>query len=285
MAEAFVMWGAQVTLVDGATQLMRTLDADMAALVAKAAERLSIDVRVGVSVHGFDEHGVDTDHGHLPADLIVLGLGVEPEATLAADAGLALGPRGSIAVDRRQQTAVEGVWAAGDCAQSFHRVSGRPTHVALGTVANKQGRVAGINIGGGYATFPGVIGTAVVRICGTEVARTGLTEVEAERAGFRFTSSTIEATTQSGYLPTAEPITVKLVVEDGSGRVLGGQIVGGAGSGLRIDTIATAITAKMSVADVIDLDLAYAPPFSSVWDPVATAARVAKRSARGPTPA
>ena len=175
-------------------------------------------------------------------------------------------------------TSVDGVWAAGDCAESFHLVSRRPVHVALGTVANRQGRVAGINIGGGYATFPGVVGTAVTRVCSTEVGRTGLTETEAARDGFRAVAATIESTTRAGYYPGAAPITVKLVAERGTGRLLGGQIVGGEGAAKRIDMLAVALTAGMTVDELIDLDLSYAPPFSPVWDPVATAARVAARA-------
>ncbi len=277
MAEAFVMWGAEVSIVDSGPQVMSTLDADMGALVGRAVERLGIDLRTGVAVTGFEPGQVHTDQGSLPADLVVLGLGVEPESTLAGAAGLELGVRGAIRVNRRQQTAVEGVWAAGDCAESFHVVSQRPVHVALGTVANRHGRVAGINIGGGYATFPGVAGTAVTRICGTEVARTGLTQFEAERDGFEVVTTTIESTTQAGYMSDAEPITVKLVAESSQGRLLGGQIVGGRGAGLRIDTLATAVTAGFTLEDVVNLDLAYAPPFSPLWDPIASAARVGSR--------
>jgi len=280
MAEAFVMWGAQVTLVDSAPQVMRTLDADMATRVEAALERLSIDVRTGVDVIGFEPGSVHTSQGRVDADLVVLGMGVEPETTLAAGAGLDLGVRGAVRVDRRQLTSLEGVYAAGDCAESFHVVSRRPVHVALGTVANKHGRVAGINIGGGYATFPGVAGTAITRVCGLEVARTGLNEAEAGRAGFVASSTTIEASTKAGYLPSAEPMVVRLVVEQGTGRVLGGQIVGGAGAAMRIDVVAAAVTTRMTVDDVVGLDLAYAPPFSSVWDPIATAGRVAARRRR-----
>jgi NADPH-dependent 2,4-dienoyl-CoA reductase/sulfur reductase-like enzyme len=277
MAEAFVMWGAEVTLVDAAPQVMRTLDSDMGALVAKALERLSIDVRTGVDVTAFEPGGVHTAHGRLPADLVVLGMGVEPETALAGAAGIELGVRGAVRVDRRQRTSLDGTYAAGDCAESFHLVSRRPVHAALGTVANKHGRVAGINIGGGYATFPGVVGTAIVRVCGTEVARTGLNEAEAARAGFEVTTTTIEATTHAGYLPGSEPMTVKLVSERRTGRVLGAQIVGGSGSAMRIDLVAVAITAGMTVDQLTGLDLAYAPPFSSVWDPIANAGRVASR--------
>src|SRR5690606_17277117 len=149
---------------------------------------------------------------------------------------------------------------------------------ALGTVANKQGRVAGVNIGGGYATFPGVVGTAITRVCEVEIARTGLTVVEADDAGFDHVAVTIESTSKAGYFPGARPLAIKMVAERGTGRVLGAQIVGGDGSAKRIDTVATALTAGMTVYDVVDLDLAYAPPFSSVWDPVAIAAREAARA-------
>ncbi len=282
MAEAFVMWGAEVTIVDSGPHLMRTLDPDMAALVAQSVERLSIDVRTGVAVTGFEPGAVMTDQGRLAADLVVLGMGVEPDTTLMAQAGLQLGVRGAVPVNRRLETAVEGVWAAGDCAESFHRVSQRPVHVALGTVANRHGRVAGINIGGGYATFPGVVGTAVTRICGTEIGRTGLTRTEAERDGFEVVDTTIESTTQARYMADAEPLSLKLVAEARTGRLLGGQVVGGRGAGLRVDTLAAAVTAGFTVDELVDLDLAYAPPFSPVWDPVATAARVASR--RRPVP-
>jgi NADPH-dependent 2,4-dienoyl-CoA reductase/sulfur reductase-like enzyme len=278
MAEAFVMWGAKVTLVDASPHVMRTLDPDMAALVAAALDRHSIEVRSGLAITGFEPGAVHTADGPIPADLVVLGMGVTPNSQLAEAAGLELGQRGAIRVDRRQETSVEGIWAAGDCAESFHLVSGRHVHVALGTVANRQGRVAGINIGGGYATFPGVVGSAMTKVCSTEVARTGLTETEAARDGFRAVAGRIESTTRAGYYPGAAPIAVKVVAEKGTGRLLGGQIVGGEGSAKRIDVLATALTAGMTVDEMINLDLAYAPPYSPVWDPVVTAARVAARA-------
>lgn len=279
MAEAFHRWGARVTLVESNdVPMARTLDEDMGGRLVDALRSLGVECRFGERVLGFEEGRVTTEGGTVPADLVVLGLGVVPEARLAEDAGLALGSRGSIRVNRRQATSAEGVWAAGDCAETYHRVSQRRIHIALGTVANKTARVAGVNIGGGYATFPGVVGTAVTKVCGTEVARTGLSTEEAHRAGFSVTGTVVEATTRAGYLPEAEPVAVKAIVEDRSGRLLGMQIVGGAGSAKRIDTAATAITAEMSVADVVELDLGYAPPFSPLWDPVQVAARAACRS-------
>jgi NADPH-dependent 2,4-dienoyl-CoA reductase/sulfur reductase-like enzyme len=273
MAEAFLRRGMKVTLIEAGQQVMRTMDPDMAAPIAGALRQLGIDVRLGVQALGFGDGAVETDAGPLRADLVVLGLGVAPNTGLAADAGITTGVRGAIRVNRRQQTSAPGVYAAGDCAESYHRVTQRQVHVALGTVANKQGRVAGINLAGGYATFPGVIGTAITKVCAYEVARTGVNEQEAERAGFEWESVKIDSTTRAGYFPGTKPITVKLLAERDTRRVLGAQIVGEEGAAKRIDVLATAITAEMTVDDVIDLDLAYAPPFSGVWDAVHIAAR------------
>ncbi len=275
MAEAFVRWGAKVTLLEGSDQLMGTLDADMAERLLEPMRGMGIEVRLGARVSRFEPGRVFLDdESSVAADLVLLGLGVTPNAELAAAAGAGTGPRGALVVDRRQRTTMAGVYAAGDCAASMHLVTGRPIHVALGTVANKQGRVAGINLGGGYATFPGVVGTAITKVCKLEVARTGLTEREAHTEGFEAVATTIESTTIAGYMPDAKPMHVKLVGEKGTGRLLGGQIIGGDRAAKRIDTLATALHARMRVDDLIDLDLAYAPPFSSVWDPVAQAARV-----------
>lgn len=273
MAEAFLRWGAEVTLVEAGTQVMRTLDPDMAARVAAAMEAHGVVMQTGVTVRGFEPGRVLTDSGAFEADLVVLGLGVVPNTEIAGAAGIELGVRGAIRVDQMQRSSSAGVWAAGDCAESFHRVSRRWVHIALGTVANRQGRVAGINLGGGYATFGGVVGTAVSKICNTEVARTGLTEAEASAAGFAFATASITSTTRAGYFPGAKPITVKILAEKGTGRLLGGQIVGEEGAAKRIDVLATALVAEMTVEEVLDLDLAYAPPFSPVWDPVVIAAR------------
>ena len=283
MAEAFIRWGASVTLVEGNDQLMRTFDPDMASAIATAMRRFGVDVRLGVQARGIEAQGieargaekarVETDAGAFDAELVILCLGVTPNSEIAGDAGIRLGARNAIRVDRRQRTSHDGVYAAGDCAESFHRVTGRRIHVALGTVANKQGRVAGINIGGGYASFPGVVGTAVTKVCNLEMARTGLNEREAERNGFAYEAVTIESTTRAGYFPDTKPLSIKLLAEHGSRRVIGAQIVGEEGAAKRIDVLATAITAEMSVDDVIDLDLAYAPPFSGVWDAVHIAAR------------
>jgi NADPH-dependent 2,4-dienoyl-CoA reductase/sulfur reductase-like enzyme len=280
MAEALVLRGLEVSLVEKMPQVMATLDPDMGALVSEALRNMGVDLYLEESLQSFEVHGdqvraVVTDQRTLPADLVVLGLGVRPNSTLAGEAEIPLGEKGAIKVNERMQTEVEGIWAAGDCVQSFHLVSRKPFYVALGTVANKQGRVAGINLGGGYATFPGVVGTAVSKVCAVEVARTGLQESEIQRLGWEYASAKIDSRTRAGYYPDAGPITVKVLAERGSGRLLGGQIVGIEGAAKRIDVLATALHAGSTVQEMIHLDLSYAPPYSPVWDPVLIAARKA----------
>jgi NADPH-dependent 2,4-dienoyl-CoA reductase/sulfur reductase-like enzyme len=275
LAEAFVERGARVTVVEAGSHVLGALDADMALPIEDAMRRHGIDLRLGLQVTGFADRIVQTDDGPILADVVVLGLGVAPNVELARGAGLELGVKDAVRVDRRQRTSADGVWAAGDCTDAFHLVSQQHVHIPLGTTANKQARVAGTNIGGGYATFPGVLGTAVTKLCSTEIARTGLNEGEATEAGFDFVAVTIEGTTTASYLADPPKVTVKLVVERRTGRLLGAQIVGGAGAAKRIDVVATAITAGFDVQQVVDLDLGYAPPLSPLWDPIAAAARKA----------
>ena len=282
VAEACQVRGLDVTVVDRSPTPVRMFDPDIGTFLADAVRGLGIELVLadGVTEIATDADGrataVHTASGRrLPADLVVLGLGVRPNVALAREAGIPLGPSGGIAVDHRMRTEAPGVWAAGDCVESIHRLSGQRVVVALGTHANKQGRVAGINLGGGYATFPGVIGTAITKVCDVEVARTGLSEAEAEAAGYRFVSAAVDSTTRAGYFPGAQPIRVKLVAEKRTGRLLGAQIVGRNDAAKRIDVLATAIWNEMHVDEVLSLDLSYAPPFSPVWDPVLIAARKA----------
>lgn len=287
MAEAFIQRGANVTLLEAADHVMGTLDPDLAKPVHAALEGKGVSVRTGEGVEAIEGRANGdrlADGGRVvaagrsyPADLVVLGLGVQPNSELAADAGIGLGARRAVAVDRRQRTDAEGVWSAGDCATAFHRVSQRPVNVALGTVANKAGKVAGVNLGGGYATFGGVVGTAITKVCEVGIARTGLSETEARDAGFEPVAATIETTVGASYMADPGWAHVKLLAERGTGRLLGGQIVGTQSSAKRIDTVAMALWARLSVQDLLEADLAYAPPFSSVWDPVQQAARVVVR--------
>ncbi len=286
MVEALLSWGLQVTVVEKLPQPMATLDADMADRVATALRDFGVDLRLGVGVEGFERaadgwvSAVVTDAGTIPADLVILGLGVRPNVALARDAGVTIGPSGAVATDDHMATSTSGIWAAGDCAESRHRVTGQPVSIALGTHANKQGRVVGINISGGDAAFPGVIGTAVTKVRELEVGRTGLNEREAAAAGLDAVSGVIEGSSRAHYYPDNASMTVKIVAERGSGRMLGAQIVGGAASAKRIDALAIAIWNEMTVDDYSQLDLGYAPPFSPVWDPTLIAARRAGEHAR-----
>jgi NADPH-dependent 2,4-dienoyl-CoA reductase/sulfur reductase-like enzyme len=281
MAEALVRRGLEVALVDRTEQPMAgTLDLDMGALVADALRSVGVTLYLGEAVDGFDVkdgsvHAVHTANRSLPADIVVLGLGVRPDSALAKQAGVAVGATGGIVTDARMETSVGGIWAAGDCVESTHRITGLPVALALGTHANKQGRVVGINATGGDVRFPGVIGTAVSKICVYEVARTGLTEYQAAEHDLDVVAATIESTTRAGYYPEAAPIKVKIVADRRGGRILGAQIVGSEGAAKRIDVVATAIWNRMPVDEVASLDLSYAPPFSPVWDPVLVAARKA----------
>jgi NADPH-dependent 2,4-dienoyl-CoA reductase/sulfur reductase-like enzyme len=282
MAEAMVNRGLSVTLLEKSPQPMaKTVDPDMGTLVADAIRGQGIEVVTEAHVTGLDTTGgrvcaVVTPDGPLPADIVLLGLGVRPNSALAEDAGLAVGPTGGVRTDRRMRVeGADGIWAAGDCVETRHLITGQPVHVPLGTHANKQGRVAGINLGGGYATFPGVIGTAVTKVCDLEVARTGLTAKEADKAGYAYETAVVKSTSRAGYYPGSSTMTIKLIAERRTGTLLGAQIVGRAEAAKRIDALAIAVWNRMTVEEMTALDLGYAPPFAPVWDPVLIAARKA----------
>jgi NADPH-dependent 2,4-dienoyl-CoA reductase/sulfur reductase-like enzyme len=190
---------------------------------------------------------------------------------------VALGPTGAIATDSYMRTNLPGVYAAGDCAEALHLVTGQPAYVPLGSTANKQGRVAGANAAGGRDTFGGIVGTMVVRAFDLAVARTGLTATQAAQAGFQPRETLIRAKDISHYFPGAADIHVKLVADGATGRLLGGQIAGRRGVAKRIDVLATALHHKLTIAEIQRLDLSYAPPFAPVWDPLLVAANVAAR--------
>lgn len=285
MAEAMIKRGYEVTVVNRGREPMATLDPDMGRLVHRAMEGMGVtmvnDAEVTKVLTGDDGRvrAVATERAEYPADVVVLGIGVRPETALARDAALPLGEHGGLLTDRSMRVrGYDNVWAGGDCVEVLDLVSGQQRHVPLGTHANKHGQVIGAGVGGGYATFPGVVGTAVSKVCDLEIARTGLREKDARRVGLRFETVTIESTSRAGYYPNASPMTVKMLAELRTGRLLGVQIVGREGAGKRVDIAAVALTTGMTVDQMTALDLGYAPPFSPVWDPVLVAAR--KASAR-----
>lgn len=282
MAEALINRGYEVTVVNRGKEPMSTLDPDMGRLVHKAMEGLGItmvdDAEVTALRTGDDGRvrAVATKDAEYPADVVVLGIGVRPETGLAKAAGLPLGDHGGLLTDLALRVrGHENIWAGGDCVEVLDLVSGHLRHIPLGTHANKHGQIIGANVGGGYATFPGVVGTAVSKVCDLEIARTGLREKDADRAGLQYVAVTIESTSRAGYYPGAALMTVKMLAERRTGRLLGVQIVGREGAGKRVDVAAVALTAGMTVEQMTALDLGYAPPFSPVWDPILVAARKA----------
>ncbi len=281
-AENLARRGLSIHVVQRPPQLFSGVDPAIADLVAAELERQGVDLSLCDSVmeacEGRDGRVrcVQTSQGTLEADLVLLAVGVRPNVALAASAGLALGATGAVAVDPRLQTSMVDIYAAGDCAEHLHLVSGQPVWVPLGTTANKQGRIAGANAAGGDETFRGIVGTTISRVFDLEVGRTGLTAEEAGRAGIPHTVATVDYTDIAGYYPGVAPLRVLLLAERGSGRLLGVQAAG-KGVDKRIDVAATALHAGMTVDELAWLDLGYAPPFNSVWDPLLVAAGVAQK--------
>jgi NADPH-dependent 2,4-dienoyl-CoA reductase/sulfur reductase-like enzyme len=281
LAEALAAHEVRLTLLERLPQVIPTLDPEPAALVLAELERQGVDVRVGQAVEGFagDERvrAVVAGGQRLPADIVILAVGVRPSVELARAAGVTIGATGAIAVDERQRTSVPQIWAAGDVAEAYHRVTGKPAWVPLGTTANKQGKVAGENLGGGDARFGGIVGTAVVKVFDLEAASSGLSEMRALAEGFAVKTVSAVANSRAHYMPGHQEIHVKLVYEEGTRRLLGGQLVGREGVAKRIDTIAAALHGGWTIDELADLDMSYAPPFSPVWDPILVAANLARR--------
>lgn len=279
MCEALLRWGLEVTVVELLDQILPPMDKDMADLVARHLEEKGVKVLTSHGVEGFLGNGrvekVVAGGEEIPADMVVLSIGVRPNVDLAREAGVELGPTGAIAANERMETNLEGVFTAGDCAESRHIITGEPVYIPLGTTANKQGRVAGTNAVGGEAVFKGVLGTAIFKAMELGGAMTGLTEKDAEKRGIPYKVARITARDMAHYYPGGKRLTVKLVYHAETGKLLGGQLVGRWTSVKRIDALAVALYAGMTVEDLSRQDLAYAPPFSPVWDPLLVAANKA----------
>lgn len=285
-AEALVQLGAQVTIVEALDRVLSFLDWDMALSASHELERHRVKVLTSQKVLSISPGGpgvvVHTSSGELPANLVLMATGVRPETTLGRAAGVELGAAKAIKVDQYMRTSVDHIWAAGDCADTIHLVTGERTWIPMGSTANKQGRTAGANaVRGLQLTFPGVTGTTIVKVMDLHVAKTGLGEGEARRAGFDPLVAHIHATSHAGYYPGAQPLEIKTITHREDGRLLGAQVVGRAGVDKRIDVLATAIYARMRTEELADLDLAYAPPFSSARDPVGLAGLVAGNARAG----
>jgi NADPH-dependent 2,4-dienoyl-CoA reductase/sulfur reductase-like enzyme len=279
MAEALVARGVAVTVAEVLPAVLPHLDRPIAALVEEEVRRNGVDLRLGTRLDGVsrtaDGLEASLDGKVLPVDAVVVASGVRAAAGVATEAGAATGPAGALLVDDQMRTSLPDVFAAGDCTAVYHRVLAGVAFVPLGPAANKTGRVAGTVAAGGDARFPGVVGTAVVKVFDLAVASTGLTLAAAEAAGLPAVATDVLGRSRAKYHPGAEPVTARLVHERG-GRVLGAQLVGaGDGVAKRIDVVAVALQARFGVADLAALDLSYAPPYAPVYEPILLAAQAA----------
>ncbi len=286
LAENLRELGMEVTIVQRPKQLMNPFDPDMAAFIHSEARRHGIRLALGHTVEGFEEKdgGVDVllkDEAPLHADMVVLAIGVTPDTALAKEAGLELGLKGSIVVNDGMETSAPDIYAVGDAVQVKHYVTGQDAVISLAGPANKQGRIAADNICGGDSRYPGSQGSSVIKVFDLTAAATGVNETNAKKAGLDVDTVVLSPMSHAGYYPGGKVMTMKVVFEKETYRLLGAQIVGYEGVDKRIDVLATAIHAGLTAIKLKELDLAYAPPYSSAKDPVNMAGFMVENLAKG----
>jgi NADPH-dependent 2,4-dienoyl-CoA reductase/sulfur reductase-like enzyme len=280
LAEAFHDLNIKTTIVEKAARILPRFDAEMAQPVHDHLLENKVELVLGdglAKLHG--ENGrvtvVETESGKMLAtDLVVIAIGVKPNVELAKAGGIELGKTGAIAVDSRMETRTPGIFAAGDCCETVNRITGAPIWMPLGDIANLQGRVAGENVAGGNAHFPGVFGTAIFKTFELTVAITGLSEQAAQESGFEPVSIVMTGTDRARYYPGRQEFSLKLIADRRDGRLLGAQVIGRGNVDKMIDIAATALLGKLTCADLENADLAYSPPFSPVLSPIIVAASI-----------
>jgi NADPH-dependent 2,4-dienoyl-CoA reductase/sulfur reductase-like enzyme len=278
MCEAFRRLGLETTVIHRKDLPMGRLGSDFAEQILMELESNGVNFMGDTEVESFEPSNsgatiVHTSNGTLEFDLVLIGIGVVPEVSLASEAGIELGPTGAVAVNEYMRTNFPFIYAAGDCCECFHRISRKPVHAPLGDIANKQGRIAGANIGGQNALFPGIVGSLCFKVFNLEVASTGLTLQEAKKVGLKADAVTIQGVSRAHSYPGSRELQIRLVADTEAGRFLGAQSVGGDGVVSRINGLAVALTGGLSIEELAYLDLAYAPPFSGAWDPIHIAAQ------------
>ena len=289
MAEAFRARGLEVTVIKRPGSILKMFDDDMVNLVEEELKTKGVHLVKDAIIQGFEDdiqgkvRAVALAQGTYPADLVLLATGSKPNSDLARQAGLEIAPNGTIIVDDTMQTSNPDIFAAGDCVGQKHLITGKDVYIPRGTTANKQGRIAGDNASGGNEVFEGVVGTAVSKIFDLTVARTGLSSADASAEGYDFVSSTVAHPSHGHTYPNPKPedITIKLIVQKATGRLLGAQMIGKIGVAKRIDVFATALHSGMSIEEISRLDLSYSPPFAPFWDSILVAANVALRKLEG----
>jgi NADPH-dependent 2,4-dienoyl-CoA reductase/sulfur reductase-like enzyme len=278
MCEALRNLGLETTVMVRRTRPVMRWDAEFAKMILDELDKHGVrflpETRpVAVENGNGSRLRLVTDKGELDTDLVLMGVGARQNTALAESIGLALGESGAIKVDTRQRTTIEGVYAVGDCCEAFHRISGHWVYMPLGDIANKQGRIAGQNIGGHPSEFPGIVGAQCFKVFNLEVGATGLTEEEAVKCGFQPISSMIWGLPVGRPMSMGEKLGVKLIADKATGKLLGGQCIGEKGAVQRINSLSVALFAGMTLDDVSYLDLAYAPPFGGAWDAIHVAAQ------------
>ena len=286
MAENLRHLGLDVTIVQRPKQLLNTLDQDMASFVHAKMRAEGITLKLGSSVTGFESNGSGLnvllkDEAPISTDMVLMAVGVSPDTTLAKLAGLELGIKGSIVVNEHMETSLKDIYAVGDAVEVKHYITGDKALISLAGPANKQGRIAADNICGIQSVYRGTQGSSVIKLFDLTVATTGLNEVAAQKAGLSYEKLVLSPASHAGYYPGGKIMTIKLLYENESLRILGAQIVGGDGVDKRIDVIATAIRAGLKVTELQELELAYAPPYSSAKDPVNLAGFMADNIVNG----
>ena len=282
MCEAIRNLGIETQVVHHGTLPVERWDPEFSSVVLKELKKNRVDFVTKAETKAI-ESGKEyrlrlvTNLGDLEADMVLTAVGVLPETALANQMGLPLGNTGAVQVNFSQMTPMEGVYAAGDCAESFHRVSGRWVNVPLGDIANRQGRVAGRNIAGGALTFPGIVGAQCFKVFDLEVASTGLGEREAAQSGFHPVSVLRWGNAIAGSMPDNRKVGLKLVADRSTGKLLGAETVGWGGAVSRINILSTALWSGLTLDDAGWIDLAYSPPFSGAWDLIHIAAQALRR--------
>ncbi|MCF6138922.1 CoA-disulfide reductase [Pseudalkalibacillus berkeleyi] len=281
MAESFAHLGKKVRLIERNEQVAKIFDEDMAKYIHEEAEKNGIELCFKEQVESFggDDHvtSVKTDQNEYDTDLVLIAIGVKPNTDFLEGTPVHRTEKGAVIVDAYMKTNVEGVYSAGDCATHYHRIKEMNDSIPLGTTANKQGRIAGMNMIDQPKAFQGIVGTSVLKFVDLTLGRTGLSEREAKALNLPYDTVQTEAKDIAGYYPGAEKLHVKLLFNTETQRLLGGQFIGKNGVDKRVDVMAMALFHKMTLHDLEDLDLSYAPPYNGVWDPIQQAARRAKR--------
>jgi NADPH-dependent 2,4-dienoyl-CoA reductase/sulfur reductase-like enzyme len=277
MAESFKKLGKNVRLIDRGPHVAKIFDEDMAELIHEEAENHDVEFITNESVNGIKGEKrvqtVETDKNEYKADLVLVSVGVKPNTSFINNTGIATESNGAIKINRYMETNVKQIYAAGDCAIQYNFVKEKDDYIPLGTTANKQGRLAGLNMIGHTRSFKGISGSSIIKFFDLTLGKTGLSEKEAEELNLPYEIVKIKAKDIAGYYPDAEAIHVKLTYRTDNLRLLGGQIIGKKGVDKRVDVLATALFNEMSIRDLEDLDLSYAPPYNGSWDPIQRAAR------------